>query len=74
MNFFVFYAAIALIWIVVCFIFITVFNLFAELLSFGFLIQHSLGFYTAFILIAYLAVEKEARDDLVRWIRENKPR
>ena len=74
MNVYVFYAAVALVWGVVGFIFITVFNLFAELLSFGFLIQHSLGFYTAFILIAYLAVEKEARDDLVRWIRENKSR
>ena len=73
MNFFVFYAAIALIWIVVCFIFITVFNLFAELLSFGFLIPHSPGIYAAFILIMYFAVDEAARDDLVRWIRESKP-
>ena len=74
MNVYVFYAAVALVWSVVGFIFINVFNIFAEFLSFGFLIPHSPGIYVAFILIMYLAVEKEARDDLVRWIRENKSR
>jgi len=74
MNFFVFYAAIALIWIVVCFIFITVFNLFAEFLSFGFLIPHSPILYVVFILIINFAIDEEARDDLVRCIRGNIPR
>ena len=73
MNVYVFYAAVALVWSVVGFIFINVFNLFAEFLSFGFLIPHSPILYVAFILIMYFAVDEEARDDLVRWIRESKP-